>query len=81
MDIGAATCKNSTVFDYCIMSPEMFSYVSHFEILPFDPLLSDIHKGIAVEFLSKPLKTNIPETEVQSTTKCKWLNEKKKNPF
>ena len=48
--IGAATCKNSTVVDYCIMSPEMFSYVSHFEILPFDPLLSDVHNGIAVEF-------------------------------
>ena len=40
--IGAATCKNTTVVDYCIMSPELFSYVSNFEILPFDPLLSDV---------------------------------------
>ena len=46
--IGAATCKNSTVVDYCILSPELFSYVSDFKILPFDPLLSDVHNGIAV---------------------------------
>ena len=28
--IGAATCKNITGVDYCIMSPELFSYVSDF---------------------------------------------------
>ena len=75
--IGSATCKNTTVVDYCIMSPELFSYVSNFEILPFDPLLSDIHNGIAVEFLSKPYKQDIVVTEEQITTKCKWANEKK----
>ena len=32
--IRAATCNNSTAVDYCIMSPELFSYVSNFEILP-----------------------------------------------
>ena len=37
------------------MPPELFLYVSNFEILPFDPLLSDVHNGIAVEFISKPL--------------------------
>ena len=57
-DIGieAATCKNSTVVDYCIISHELFLYVSNFEFLPFDPLLSGVHSGIAVEFISKPLR-------------------------
>ena len=54
--IGAATCKSSTVVDYCIMSPELFSYVSTFEILPFAPLKSDVHNGISVEFIIKPLQ-------------------------
>ena len=45
------------------MSPELFSYVSNFEILPFDPLLS----GIAVEFISKPLQQIVVQTEEQST--------------
>ena len=65
--VGAATCKNSTVVDYCIMSPELFSYVSNFEILSFDPLLSDVHNGIAVEFISKPLQQIVVQTEEQST--------------
>ena len=64
--IGAATCKKSTVVDYCIMSPELFSYVSNFAILPFDPLLSDVHNGIAVEFISKPLQLIVVQTEEQS---------------
>ena len=49
------------------MSPELFSYVSNFEILPFDPLLSDVHNGIAVEFISKPLQQIVVQTEEQST--------------
>ena len=57
--IGAATYKNYSVVDYCIMSPELFSNASNFEILTFDPLLSDVHNGIAVEFISKPLQQNI----------------------
>ena len=35
---GAVIC-NITVVDYCIMS-ELFAYVSNFESLPFDLLLS-----------------------------------------
>ena len=75
--IGAATCKTSTVVDYCIMSPELFSYVSNFEILPFDPLLSDVHNGIAVEFISKPLQQIVVQTEEQSTKKVNGQARKK----
>ena len=45
--------------------------------LPNNPLLSDVHNGIAVEFLSKPLQQIVVENEEQSTKKCKWVNEKK----
>ncbi|VDI23201.1 Hypothetical predicted protein [Mytilus galloprovincialis] len=36
-NIGALTCKESTVVDYCIMSPELFTNILDFEILPYDP--------------------------------------------
>jgi hypothetical protein len=36
---GVLTCKNSTVVDYCILSPVLFSYVTDFEILPFDNMI------------------------------------------
>ena len=75
--IGATTCKNATVVDYCIMSPELFSYVSNFEILPFDPLCSDVHNGVVVEFLSKPLKIAVIDNEEPSVKKCKWSSDKK----
>ena len=44
-NIGAVTCKNSTVVDYCIMSPELFTHVTNFEISSLGPLLSDFHNG------------------------------------
>ena len=64
--IGATTCKNATVVDYCIMSPELFSYVSNFEILPFDSLCSDVHNGVVVEVFSKPLKIAVIDNEEPS---------------
>ena len=76
------TCKNTSVVDYCILSPELFSHVENFEILPFDPLLSDVHSVVCVEFISKPLKndsnhscSNEPDLTAKSQTK--WKKEHK----
>ena len=41
--IDRKTCKISSVIDYVIMSPELFPSIHYFEVLEFDPLLSDIH--------------------------------------
>lgn len=46
--IDAFTCKEATVVDYCILSPELFTCILDFEILPFDPLVSDVHKAMYV---------------------------------
>ena len=40
------TCKDVTVVDYVILLPSLFPYVSEFEVLPFDSLISDAHNGI-----------------------------------
>ena len=45
-NVGALTCKVSSLVDYCILTPELFSYVANFEILPFDPMLSDCHNAL-----------------------------------
>ena len=55
--IGSLTCKNSTVVDYCILSPELFTHVSAFEVLPFDPMISDIHNALHIEILCKLVDT------------------------
>ena len=45
-----------------------------FQILPFDLLLSNVHNGVSVEFISKPVK---PNNEEQNAQKVKWIKENK----
>ena len=44
---GKTTCKGVSVVDYVLLSPELFPSISYFEVLPFDPILSDVHNPIA----------------------------------
>ena len=46
MLLGCKTCKDVTVVDYVILLPSLFPYVSDFEVLPFDSMISDAHDGI-----------------------------------
>ena len=79
--IGALTCKEATVVDYCILSPELFTHVIDFEIIPFDPLFSDVHNAMYIEmsckttFMSSSLANNTMET-AGDVTIPKWENEK-----
>ncbi|CAG2225518.1 C1QL [Mytilus edulis] len=41
--IGKNTCKDASLVDYLILSPDMFDLVMEFEIFDFDPTLSDVH--------------------------------------
>ena len=43
---GKLTCNNVSLVDYFICSPLIFSTVSNFEVLDFNPLLSDIHCAV-----------------------------------
>ena len=48
LEAGVTTCNNS-VIDYVIVSPELFNVISNFEVLPYDPIFSDIHKPISLQ--------------------------------
>ena len=39
--LGKVTCKDASVVDYCIESPEIFPCLTEFEVLPFNECLSD----------------------------------------
>ena len=47
--MGGKTCKCTTVVDYVILSPSLFHYISEFEVLPFDPMISDAHSGLLID--------------------------------
>lgn len=44
------TCKGSSVVDYALLSPSLFSEVLNFKIDHFDPIISDVHKSITLDF-------------------------------
>ena len=52
--LGRKTCKASTVVDYAILSPLLFTLVEDFKILPFDPMMSDVHCGIFISLSCRP---------------------------
>ena len=50
---GKLTCNNVSLVDYFICSPSIFPIVSNFEVLDFDPLLSDIHCAVTLTLKHK----------------------------
>lgn len=48
--IGKNTCNDSSLLDYLLLSLNNFSNTKNFEVLDFDPILSDIHNSLTVEF-------------------------------
>ncbi len=52
--IGNLTCRDASVVDYCIASPEVFPRFLNFKVLPFNECYSDVHCGLHIS-----LKTNL----------------------
>jgi len=54
--VGQLTCKNASLVDYFICSPELFPLVQQFEVDTFDPTLSDAHNPLILS-----LQSSLPE--------------------
>ena len=87
-DVGKLTCKNSSVVDYAISTPDLFNDVIGFQIRDFEELLSDIHcpMELCFDFNSKskmPLinskESRLLESKGRATRKLKWKPEVKAN--
>ena len=63
-NIGHCTCNNSLI-DYVIVSPELFRSIVDFTIMPYDPILSDIHNPVCLK-----LCTNIRSDCAQCPDTC-----------
>ena len=48
--VGNKICKNASTVDYIIITPNCIEYILDFEILDFDPLISDVHCPVYVDF-------------------------------
>ena len=73
--LGGKTCKASTVVDYALLSPLLFTLVNNFEILPFDPMISDVHCGIHISFSCHPdssVDLNLQDNDTQPISRAIW---------
>ena len=72
--VGKTTCKNVSTVDYLILSPEVFTHITDFSVLDFDPMISDVHNRIhfTLNFRRKKCVNpmNINDTE---HTRIKWV--------
>ncbi len=48
--VGKPTSTGGSILDYVILSPYLFPTITHFEVLDFDPMISDVHSAIVCEF-------------------------------
>ena len=65
---------------------ELFSHVVNFEVLPFDPLLSDVHSVVSVALISLPMKNDInhyctDERDLTAKSRTKLKKENKNSYF
>ena len=74
--LGNKTCKGSSVVDYAIMSPLLFTSVKEFEILPFEPLVNDAHCGIHISLECSAIEScqNFDNEDIL-ITKATWKTE------
>ena len=50
VNVGNKTCKNSSTVDYIIIAPSCIESILDFEILDFNPLISDVHCPVYADF-------------------------------
>ena len=44
--IGKTTCKNVSLVDYLLLTPNLFDVISDFDIIEFNPMFADVHNRI-----------------------------------
>ena len=77
-------CKNSTVIDYFILSSNVFPLVNEFEVMNFDPMLSDVHSPIHISFCVKETENVNFSNDVSTSSNVnknfiKWKSERKED--
>ena len=79
--IGKNTCKNSTVIDYFPLSSNVFQLVSEFEVMNFDPMLSNVQSPIHISFCVKETENLNFSNDVSTSSNVnknfiKWKSER-----
>lgn len=81
--IGAKTCKNASVVDYLLVSSPIIPLIKSFNILDFNPLYSDVHCCVQVNFHASltDFTTHSNQTDSIKTTQARRWDPAKSNQF
>ncbi|CAG2184425.1 unnamed protein product [Mytilus edulis] len=76
--IGKKTCNDTSVIDYLLLSSNLFPVVKEFDIMEFDPLVSDVHCQLHVVIQAPVILYNSNDELSQfcSENMSKWRKEK-----
>ena len=69
--LGKVTTRNFSVIDYTITTPNLFEELKDFDVLEFNPILSDVHCPLTFSLLTK-LKEPKHQKVTQNTPKIRW---------
>ena len=73
--VGKYTTKNNSVLDYMLAPPTIFDELKDFDVLEFNPILSDVHCPIVFNLPSK-IKDSKPLCNTKLMQKTKWEGSK-----
>ena len=77
-DIGKATSHQKSLIDYLIVSPDLFPFVSEFDVIDFNPIFSDVHCRLHFKLSMSSKQGLIDCDPVECVPKPKrWVADKK----
>ena len=74
--IGRSTCKDTSLVDYLILSSNLFHILADFEVLPFNPMFSDVHNQIHFSLYFSHNKSNTQDSVNKNNTYAGWNSNK-----
>ena len=63
--IRNTTCKNVSLVDYLLLTPNLFDVISDFAIIDFNPMFSDVHNRI---YFSLSLPNRVDNSDINLDT-------------
>ena len=81
-DVPKTTCKDRSLIDYFISSPECIGYICDFQVNEFSSLYSDVHCGVAISLTTRDVSfTQSRDTASEPEQTVRLWDKNKRNSY
>ena len=81
-DVPKTTCKDQSLIDYFISSPECIGYICDFQVNEFSSLYSDVHCGVAISLTTRDVSfTQSRDTTSEPEQTVRLWDKNKRNSY